>query len=499
MLQGANANNTPPPNAPAMKIMRRGGQSGEAGGSTAASSPGPSKSTSEIGGEGDEHRNGLGSSTGATPAKDRATLSREEREAKYQEARDRIFRDFPESKSSENSASAEHSANMSRSSSMSGRKKSHRQKTPHDDSFEARSQFSAFYPGMSYSTAQIPLSAGINEGTFTSQSHYMGPGSSPSGVNPGHNNQSNTIYTSHVNLATMPQYPSMGMSPNMGQGNSWQGGQLPQQPQPPPFSQFVPVNQQPPQMMSQQSSTRSSPAMNNYVLPNTPQYQQQAPAWTPSPYPGGLQQTATPRNPPPIHWPNYPPQSVANQMSSYPYGQVPNQPFNPAMQNPAAQHPLPGSFNRAPFNPQTRSFVPGGNSPGRYSGNVPQPQVNPQYMKPQVHKPHQWTPPQETPSYPIQIPSNSLPNNKPPMLNTPPNYIPGHRGPPVTQDSIAKWGTPAHLPPKPPPSEVTHEFDIKNRPSTLPAQSYPNNVPTNKASPLVVSAGTSLPKSSGGL
>ncbi|EDN04085.1 predicted protein [Histoplasma mississippiense (nom. inval.)] len=159
MLQPPNANKTPPPNVPAMKIMRRSGQPGErvsGAGSTAPSSAAPSKATSEAGGTNEE---GFGSSAGATPAKDRATLSREEREAKYQEARERIFRDFPESKVSDHSNSGDQSANVSRSNSGNGKRKGHKQRTPHDDSFEARSQFNAYYPGAPYSSAPLPFNA----------------------------------------------------------------------------------------------------------------------------------------------------------------------------------------------------------------------------------------------------------------------------------------------------------------------------------------------------
>ncbi|EDN94942.1 hypothetical protein SS1G_10817 [Sclerotinia sclerotiorum 1980 UF-70] len=64
--------NTPPPNLPAMKIMRRGGD-GDTG-------PSPSKATSETGSEAKEK---------AQSAKEK--LSREEREAVYLAARERIF------------------------------------------------------------------------------------------------------------------------------------------------------------------------------------------------------------------------------------------------------------------------------------------------------------------------------------------------------------------------------------------------------------------------
>lgn len=64
--------NTPPPTMPAMKIMRRGGD-GDTG-------PSPSKAASETGSDGKDK---------ALSAKEK--LSREEREAAYNKARERIF------------------------------------------------------------------------------------------------------------------------------------------------------------------------------------------------------------------------------------------------------------------------------------------------------------------------------------------------------------------------------------------------------------------------
>ncbi|KAJ9262437.1 hypothetical protein DTO195F2_3485 [Paecilomyces variotii] len=449
------ANTTPPPSAPAMKIMRRNGD--RPGGSTGANSSAPSKTTSEAGGEGNDEERG-GSSAGATPAKDRTTMTREEREAKYQEARERIFRDFPESKSSDN-ASGDQSAQMSRSSSASGRKKTHRQKTPHDDSFEARSQFNAYYPGMHYASGPVPYNVPMGDGSYTGQPPYMvGPGASPS-MGYVQNAQHNAMYSAPMNMNSVPHYP-MTVSPHMAQNNGWQNGALPQGS---PYSGYASINQ-PSAMMAQQSSTRSSPAMNNYAVPNTAQYQQTAPSWMPTPYQSSFQHSPQ-RNPPPVHWPNYPSQSMVSGPVTYPYGQLPAQPYGPGMQNHANQHPLPGSFTRSPFNPQTRSFVPGAGSPMGYPGKGNQHGMGHSYGGPQPGNQQQWGGSQSPAS----------------------NYAAGRNGSSSSQDSIAKWGTPSHLPPKPPPSEVSSDFDMKNRITSVPNN---NGLPNMKNGPLVVSGGS---------
>lgn len=491
MLQPANANNTPPPNAPAMKIMRRVGQPGErpsAGGSTAASSSAPSKATSEAGGEGGNDEQRAGSSAGATPAKDRTTMTREEREAKYQEARERIFRDFPESKSSENNNGEHSTNNMSRSSSTSGRKKNHKQKTPHDDTFEVRSQFNVYYPGMPYVSSQVPFNVAMNDGSFPAQHPYMvGPGASPPAMTYIQNGQNNAMYPAHMNVNPFPPYP-IAVSPHVAQNNTWQSGHLPQQS---PYPGFTSVNQPSP-MMGQPSSTRSSPAMNNHAIPHSAQYQQTPSTWASPPYQGNFQQSSQ-RNPPPVHWPNYPSQPMASSPVSYPYGQLPGQPFNPGVQNHSAQHPMPGSFNRSPFNPQTRSFVPGSASPARFPGKGNQHGVNSSYHSPQSKTQQQWTGFQDNSGHSNNGTSQAGGKNSGSAAS-------GHHTSTRTtsagnRDSIAKWGTPSHLPPKPPPSEVPSDFDMKNRNASASTHSCSNNsLPNSKNGPLVVSGGTSLPK-----
>ncbi|OJD16302.1 hypothetical protein AJ78_03514 [Emergomyces pasteurianus Ep9510] len=498
MLQPPNANKTPPPNAPAMKIMRRSGLPGDrasGAGSTAPSSSAPSKATSEAGADG-PNEEGFGSSAGATPAKDRATLSREEREAKYQEARERIFRDFPESKISDNSNSGEQSADISRSNSGSGKRKAHKQRTPHDDSFEARSQFNAYYPGAPYSSAPLPFN-GMVEGSFGSQAHYYVSAASPPPVGFLHGNHVNAVYQSHGNLTSAPpQYP-VAVPPHVNQ-NNWQPGPLQQSS---PYPGFSPINQIPP-MVSQQPSTRSSPGMSSYNSnSNTVPFQQQnSSTWNQPQYPAAYSPSPGQRNPSNTHWPNYHQHSMNTSQATYPYSQIPNQPFAPSHQNTPGQHPLPGSFSRPPFNPQTRSFVPGSNPQLRFPVNPPQqPGVNPAYIHPpQYPSSTSWTGSnQDISNHHSSNQPNSQTNTK---INAPPSSMthstPSHHGPSpmmTARDSIAKWGTPAHLPPKPPPSQVPYDFDLKNKTAaTIAPPQFPSTPPAplhKQSGPLVVSGG----------
>ena len=113
--------------------MRRGDDA-KSGTNTTANSEKPSKATSEVGGSDGGDKNDSGSKT-----KDKSALTREEREARYREARQRIFghAEVDESDSPEAVIAAEE-ANASRSSSASGKKKSKKRKDD-DDDFQPRS------------------------------------------------------------------------------------------------------------------------------------------------------------------------------------------------------------------------------------------------------------------------------------------------------------------------------------------------------------------------
>ncbi|KAJ5741923.1 hypothetical protein N7533_011332 [Penicillium manginii] len=348
----ASSNTTPPPAVPAMKIMRRADLERALGeGSVAASSSAPSKATSETDDSGfDGDRAG---SAGATPAKDRMALTREEREAKYQEVRERIFRDFPESAKSDTGDS---NPNMSRSSSTTGRKKNQRQRNPNDDGFEARSQFNAYYPGAQYTNGSMPYNGTMGDGYPANPVPYLvGPGVQPPPGGYVAAGQNNTMHPGQMGMNNMPQYPMAG-SPQMGSNGSWQAGNMPQQQQYSGYASMSPSN-----MMNQQPSSKPSPTMNNYAMPQSQQYQQ-SPNWNSATYPGSVQQSPLQRNQPPVHWPNYPQQSMTPNMAANPYAQFPGQHLNNAMQNQAGRPGMPGAYERSQshFNPQTRAFIPGG-------------------------------------------------------------------------------------------------------------------------------------------
>lgn len=445
------------------------------GGSTAASSSAPSKATSETGGDliGDDDRPGAGSSAGATPAKDRLTLTREEREAKYQAARERIFRDFPESKSSENSNSGEQSADVSRSNSSNGRRKGYRQRLPHDDSFEARSQYNVYYGGVHYPNGHAPISNVVSDGSFATQS-YMQAGSPTPGISYPRGSQPNVVYHSPTTLSNMPHYSSS--IHHLNQGN-WQGGHLQQ---PPPYGGYYAPNQL--SSIPQQSPTRSPPAVASYAMPSEPQYQRPPQSWGQPQYQATFQSSAQ-RNPPPVHWPNVPPHTIPGTQATYPYGQLPSQSYGSnGHTNPAQQHPLPGSYVRSSFNPQTRSFVPGGGPQPRFSGGHPQSAMNASYLHSQA-VPLPWVNNHDRSNHAANH-TNSQQNMR---TSLPPNSS-NHFAQGTKKDSISKWGTPSHLPPKPPPSEVPYDFDNKNRGSSSSSQNYPNAASNHtKPGPLVVS------------
>lgn len=474
-----------------MKIMRRADLERASGeGSVGASSSAPSKATSETGDSGfDGDR--AGSSSGATPAKDRLALTREEREAKYHEVRERIFRDFPESAKSDTGDS---NPNMSRSSSTTGRKKSHRQRNPNDDGFEARSQFNAYYPGAQYTNGSMSYNGNMGDGYSANPVPYLvGPGVQPPPSGYVAAGQNNAMHPGQMGINNMSQsqYP-MAVSPQLGSNGPWQGGNMPQQQ---PYSSGY-ASMSPSNMMGQQSSNKPSPTMNTYAMPQSQQYQQ-SPNWNSTPYPGSVQQSPLQRNQPPVHWPNYPQQqqSMTPNMAANPYAQFPGQHLNNAMQNQAGRPGMPGAYERSQshFNPQTRAFIPGGaplprhanasrgaQQPmpyGNMQGNLPaQPQWNGYSDMMQARGQGQGQGQGQDHSSVNTIRTASV----------------------SSRDSIAKWGTPSHLPPKPPPSEVPSEFDLGGRTGPGPGpSSYQSNgipVPGGINGPLVVSSGAGAPK-----
>src|SRR6201999_4531443 len=105
-----------PPTLPMRKIMRRQGDKSISGTNTASNSEGPSKTTSEAGGDSGSD-GGQGTSN---DSKSKAAQSMEERQARYREARLRIF---GTSEESELPTTPDPQEDISRSSSTSGKKR----------------------------------------------------------------------------------------------------------------------------------------------------------------------------------------------------------------------------------------------------------------------------------------------------------------------------------------------------------------------------------------
>ena len=440
--------------------MRRTGPSVE--GSVESGAPSKATSESEAGESTNDGERG-GSSADGTPVKDRMILSREEKEVKYQKARERIFRDFPETSASD---SASVDGGLSRSSSASGRKKASRQRTPHDDGFEVRSQYNMYYPGMHHYSSG-PVHYGVtttNDGSFSAQSPFM---VGPNAATYVQNTPSNVMYPGPMGMNAVPQYP-MALSHQMEPGPAWQGPGLPQQS---PFAGYATMSQ--PAPMIGQPAAQRSPVLNTYAIPSAPSYQTMTPNWAPPPppphYKAGFQQSPYRTQPPPpppaaaVHC--YPPQPMTPPgPTSYAYGQFPGQPMKPGMQSYSTGSLHAGNYNRSLFNPQTRSFVPGSRYPPR--GN--QHGMNP-YFGAQGGMQQQFV--------------DSGRNYEMAGYHTP-DRSGGNK------DSIAKWGTPSHLPPKPPPSEVPSDFGMRHRGATM--HPYGGN-PLSDSGPLIVSGEASKP------
>ena len=416
----------------AVKIMRRAGirpRQLSTTNSTAPSSSGvPSKTTSEAG----HSEEGVISPTEAsTPSRNKSNMTREEREAQYKAARERIFGDFQELSISENVSTGENSASMSRSSSSSGKKKARRQKTPKDDSFDSRSAFVPGYGGVHVQPIQ-PAYQPQSQMNQMYQNQYEG---------------SATAYAPQMDYGTTPTQPYGGfdqsmsmtspaafgpMSPqNFNMLESWQNMQ-----QQPGNGYF---NYPQPQSGYQQNIPQMMQQMNNQFIQQPPNMQQQG-GWTNSQYPNPYQPQTSPAQPPP-NWTTFQPQ---------PYGQMPNQ--FPIAQPMSPQGQIPGNYNRSLFNPQTRSFIPGTSGTRPKNGrkkNQSIPLNQPQSRNSSGTKSYMSS----TSSGATMIPSRGPPQDFQRSSSSSSSLQP-------SEESLQrKYGAPANLPKKPPPTQTT-QFDV---------------------------------------
>lgn len=431
-----------PPSAISFKIMRRAGlgPQGSAGASTPASSSVPSKATSEAGLE-TTSEEGILTPGDGTPNKDKSNPTLAEREAKYKAARERIFGDFQESVASDGASTGENSASMSRSSSSSGKRKTRKFKTPKDDSFEARS---AFIP--SYAPVHMPHIQQQYQPQFADpvyQGAYQG---STNGYGPGMN-YSSTPTPSYPNFdPSMPYNGAMGYGSNGNQPfsptDSWSSIQSP--------SNYYNYSASP--TSYQQNISPIMAQMNNQFMQQSHPGMAQPQNWTNGQYQPPYPQQQRPPNSNMNGWTGYQPNATLPNPPGYGYGQqLPGQNYagNPS-QTYNAQYSGPNNFSRSLFNPQTRSFVPS-NAPSRAPGRNGRKKPSPTSSQSRVNT----------------IPKPFSPDVLGPTALSPPRGF--DRGPGIVpspkpkEDSLQqKYGAPAHLPKKPPPSQVPSSFDVES-------------------------------------
>ena len=410
------------------------------------------------------------SPTESTTAKDKASMTREEREAKYKETRDRIFKGFEDIEHPELVVGTEISNEVSRASSTTGKKKQKKNSKQHnDDGFQARSQFEAFYPTGQYSGATYEQSRMAS--TMFFNPYLPQPSGQP--MQPG---MTQTYNSSFQPLQHPQAYPiPMQVAPMMGGP-----GPYPQTNVNPNFmpygqqmtGQFFPVIQQPNQMAPLPSNI-SSPALSSNSQLSRSQSQLSEQHWAgngyTNPYPifGNSQ---------PIYQQQSSPQLQANPSLGsvpYQYGQLP---YQASPQNARSQHPVPGSYNRQAFNPQTRSFVPSnGFVPQQIPYGAPPSNPNGYNQRPNFQPVVSFGQQQNLQQ---QVPQISQ-TGQLPMTHPLPSYtrkssgqMPGSQSP--SQNTLSKWGTPANLPPKPPPPEGSST----SNPPTIQNMSAGQGIPT---------------------
>ncbi|OIW28911.1 hypothetical protein CONLIGDRAFT_681848 [Coniochaeta ligniaria NRRL 30616] len=433
IIVNASSSSSPAPAVLPRKIMRRG-QDGEFG----PGSGGPSKTTSEAGSDGKDK-------TGTVDKK----LTREEREEKYNKARERIFGSIEKIES--NTPENDDGNGVSRASSVSakekaaqGKKKTSKQRRDDSESFDSRSQYVA-YAGPQQPTWGPAQYMPVNNPPFNAP--YQPQQQYPNALQPIYNTNQSYPQQMVPNNGFVPGYHSV--------PNSYPAQPVPQPTPPPPRyqPQSQPVAYPPPMAMGPQQGWQQ-PNLNNH-----------------SPY----QARATPATGP------------VNPISGIPYayGQLP---VNIDPSDPKSQHPIPGSYNRNGFNPKTQSFVPGNGMAPMPTPPVPYGGPSPHHGSPQFNSPHmgyasfqQPMPPQ--PAFPsngtsygmVRQSSNS---SLPPYHHGPPPQAP------LQQHTHSLPHGPIHhgLPPNP----ISH--NIPNKPamsqggpghgySTLPHYGNPATLP----------------------
>jgi hypothetical protein len=499
VTSSTSAVNTPPLDLPARKIMRRGDESMAASGtSTTTNSEGPSKAASEAGGT---------NSDIGLDAKAKANMTREEREAKYKEVRQRIFGDVEGNEGKGESEISSEAKDQSRSSSVAEKKTKKKQRSVNDE-FEPRSQYNAYQHPVYGTPAYSP----DNTNSFMIMPFpnvMMGPPQFPNmPAMPAPMQYANGFMPMMNPEAPQYGWPAPNFqsnSPHMGYAGPYQMP-LDQQQLSEDFNRGLKSFQSTPTMTAQipKPTAMGTPPMNAHMDQARPQSQPVGHVWSPVHYPTGFQQMQH-QTVPPQYGPtgSTPPSSYVASTTPYPFGQLPAPTFANGKAN-KNQHPIPGSytgnFNRQ-FNAQTPAFVPNRqqfypqppmqgppmatpNTP--YSGypNTPQNHMPVQRASPPSSQPSNFNNQFNSQNSPTAMKTN-IPSSHPPLpppaagANLPTNPMASAQ--PVSQSSIAKWGVPDSLPPKPPPP-------VSMQPPKFPLSSHglaPGARPQNHMSPPV--------------
>ena len=368
-------------------------------------------------------------------------MTREEREAKYIEARQRIFGAAEETMSG---GSTDDSKGVSSSSSSNGKKRLKKQKEDQDDGFEARSQYNAIYPpsvpyghpNELYYLQNFPIVA--HSSGYNLNSDAQTSMSSSSRV------MSDNEFMNNVTW-TVPDVTLMGRSiHNIVHDSSSSAYDLSGD-----FQRNLQICQ--PSSFSNHPTAKSPTALGPQTYDcNDSQGQTIQPSWYCS---SNSNLSHTPLR-----------QAAANLTMStissthpqhYPYGKLPDNPLSYGKTN-HDQHPIPGSYNRQQFNPHSQTFVPTTrNSASRKGYNestkpsVATSTASPRGTYSASNHITKSSSSSSVSSFNGRQGSISSLNVNAHGLSHPlpqPVLVPN-----VGHSSIAKWGTPAHLPPKPPP------------------------------------------------
>ncbi|KAI5360162.1 putative R3H domain, SUZ domain, R3H domain superfamily protein [Septoria linicola] len=438
------AASTPPPTAPAMKILRRGDRDAPA---IANGSGIPSKSGSENGDSGDEKKKG--------------PVTREEREARYEAARLRIMGSAKPAESPETPKEKQDS----RSSSAAGKKTKKKARADDDDGFEARSAYSNYYT-TSYGSDGVTTPAyAFPEATEQSITQFQAIYGQPP--------QAGVFSQAQGAPAGAQQWSQQPFQP-IDPTQAWAQGQTGAYDMSSDFQRMSFQNQVPhPQSPNVAYGAGYGANYGQQYYPSSQNWQQQSFSTSP-PAAQSSYGYGSPFSPP----------NTSTSDQPYQYGQLPSQayPGRPANVN---EHPLPGSYKGKNFNPQSQTFVPGQANgspvtPHRAPSTPGSFQQSFQAQSPAQLARHSSTQSQassfDSPHLAQQPPTLQHQSLKHPLPQGP--IFPRQTNSGVTypaqsaaqapahavqaQSLLAKWGTPSSLPAKPPPSR--EPFDTSKIP-----------------------------------